>query len=175
MNNEENVLVKFSVTEKDYTRTFLYMRMKYAIKVLISGFLILMIYLFTLTDLSLLTNFIISALSVLLIAVPLSFFAVSYKAKKEFRSDHDLREELTVEANDLGLNLSASNGNSHRDWDRIYSVREIKHDFIVYFSKSLAFSLPKSYFGSEKDISLFKELVSKHINSDKVYFQKSNT
>ena len=61
MNNEENVLVKFSVTEKDYTRTFLYMRMKYAIKVLISGFLILMIYLFTLTDLSLLTNFIISA------------------------------------------------------------------------------------------------------------------
>ena len=74
MNNKENILVKFSVTEKDYTRTFLYMRMKYAIKVLISGFLILMIYLFTLTDLSLLTNFIISALSVLLIAVPLSFF-----------------------------------------------------------------------------------------------------
>ena len=172
MNNKENILVKFSVTEKDYTRTFLYMRMKYAIKVLISGFLILMIYLFTLTNLSLLTNFIISALCVLLIVVPLSYFAVIYKAKKEFRSNYGLREELTVEANDLGLNLIASNEHSHRDWEHIYSVREIRHDFIVYFSESLAFSLPKCYFNSKEDIYRFKELISKYLNPDRIHLKK---
>lgn len=171
MNKNESVLFDFALTERDYTRIFLYMRMKYAIKVLISGFLILMIYLFTLTDLSLLNNFIISALCVLLIVVPLSFFALIYKAKKEFRSNYGLREELTVEANNLGLNLTTTNEHSHRDWDHIYSVRELKNDFIVYFSESLAFSLPKNYFVSEKDISLFKELVSRHLNSDRVHFK----
>lgn len=171
MNNKETVTFKFSLTEKDYTRIFLYMRMKHAIKVLISGFLILMIYLFTLTDLSLLNNFVISALCVLLIVVPLSYFVVSYKAKKEFRSNPGLREELTVEANDLGINLFASDEHSYRDWDQIYSVREIKKDFIVYFSKSLATSLPKNYFVSENDISLFKELVSRHLSSDRAHFK----
>lgn len=174
MNNKESVLVKISATEEDYTRNVLYIRMKYGITLFIIGVLILMIYLFTITDLSLLTNFIICALFVLIV-VPLSYFATIYKAKKEFRSHHDFRDELTVEVNDLGFNLSASNGNSHRDWDRVYSVREIKHDFIVYFSKSFAFPLPKSCFGSKKDISLFKELVSKHMNSDKIYFKKSDT
>ncbi|WP_176944028.1 YcxB family protein [Carnobacterium viridans] len=116
-----------------------------------------MIYLFTLTDLSLLTNFYYFCIICPFNCCSTLFFCCKLlKQKKEFRSDHDLREELTVEANDLGLNLSASNGNSHRDWDRIYSVREIKHDFIVYFSKSFAFHYPRAILVLKKTFPYLK-------------------
>lgn len=172
MNNDESIIVKLALKEKEYIRFFLYMKMKTSLIILTCGFFLYILVFYVLTGIPLLMNMTLSALVILFLVIPLALVGLIYKAKKEFRSNYSLSEEVLLEINDIGFNLTTAQECTHQDWNYFYSVRELKKDFALYYSAYTAFTLPKRCFTSKKDINLFKELISKHIISDKVYLKK---
>lgn len=171
MNNQESIAVKLALTEKEYIFLSLYMKMKSTIFVLTCFFFLYVAVFYLIIDVTLLINIIISAFLILFIILPMVLFVLSYRAKKEFRSSRSLQQEVIVEFSKLGYDLTTEHESNHRGWDYIYSVRELKNSFVVYYSAYTATLYPKRCFDSKQDTEVFKELVSKHIESNKVYFK----
>jgi hypothetical protein len=170
MNIHESIHLKLALTEKEYIQFFLYMRMKTNLVVLTCGFFLYMLFLFVVTDFPLLINIIISALFILLLIIPLALLGLINKAKKEFKSNYSLSKEVIVKFEDSGFKLTTEHECNDYDWNYLYSVREIKKGFVLYYSANTAFALPKRCFNSEQEMNLFKELVLEHLNTNRVHF-----
>jgi len=171
MITSENNNMKLSVTEKEYIAFFLYMRVKSNIFILICGFFLYIILFYVLLEITLFMNILISAAIITFIVIPLIFFGLVYKAKKEYRSNSGLQKEIIVKFSDLGFYLTTPKDNNYREWNSLYAVREIKNGFILYYSAYSTTLFPKRCFNSEKDIDFFKERVLTYLNPKSVHLK----
>lgn len=171
MNHEENITTRIELTEKEYVYLSLYMKIRSTAFILICFFFLYIAVFYVLIKISLLLNIIISAVLILFVILPIIFFVLSYRARKEYRSNYSLRKEVIIQFSDLGFDLTTESSDSHREWAYLYSIRELKYGFIFYYSAYTATLLPKRCFDSKKDIDSFKNLVSKHLDSSKLHFK----
>ncbi|MFL2099731.1 YcxB family protein [Desemzia sp. FAM 24101] len=171
MNNEESITTRVELTEKEYVFLSLYMKIRSTAFVLICFFFLYIAVFYVLIKIPLLMNIIISAVLILFIILPIIFFVLSYRARKEYRSNYSLRKEVIIKFSDLGFDLTTENSENHREWTYLYSIRELKYGFVFYYSAYTATLFPKRCFDSKKDIDFFKDLVSNHLDSNKVHFR----
>ncbi|WP_420796986.1 YcxB family protein [Alkalihalobacterium alkalinitrilicum] len=67
-------------------------------------------------------------------------------------------------------NQQAGRSNNFFDWSDIHFEREYEMMFLLYISKHKAIILPKRFFELNDDIDLFKIIVSKHVETNKIKF-----
>lgn len=167
----EEVSLTVQLQEKEYLHYLLYS--KYKIISFISGcfFIIIMVYLFILTDLSGIFTFLLSIGATLGIFLPLLVLLLIYFAKKTFKNDLSLKEIGEMNVSQHGFELSGPSEVVSVEWKYFYSIKELKDLFILYYSASNAIVIPKRTFNSKEDILIFKTLFLNNMNNKKIYFK----
>lgn len=164
--------INFQLTEKEFVFSFLYLKLKPTFLNCIFSSIILIVYFRAVYEMSLFVNIALAISLIFFVVAPLGLIILAYRAKKEYKSNYSFRNEVNIEFNDSGYIVTTNDGNhNHREWAYLYSVREVKHGFFLYYSIHTATYIPKRCFNSEDSITFFKELVLNHLDSDKVYFK----
>lgn len=172
MSQNESVSFVVQLKEKEFVRFSLYSQYKAFFVMAIGITIFFIVYFFTLTDLSFLEIILLSVGVTLIVFLPVLFFAVSIKEKKEFRSNYKLREEVLCEVNSEGVTFSSNNEASLIEWNQFRTIKELKNTFLLYQTATKAIVVPKRVFYSEKDRQLFKNLFSEYMPEEKIHFQK---
>ncbi|WP_078552038.1 YcxB family protein [Bacillus alkalicellulosilyticus] len=87
---------------------------------------------------------------------------------KEYESDQRIKNEISYVIHREGIIQQLKRSNNHYDWTDLHFAAEYEEMFLLYISKQKAIVLPKRFFESHDDISLFKELISKNIETSKI-------
>lgn len=172
MNSEEKISLNIWIQEKEYIYFSLYSKYKIVSFMLVCLFILCMVYLFILTELTSTMIILLSAGITLLIILPLLLLLLIYFAKKTFKNDSALREEGSMEVSHQGFRLAEPSESVFVEWKYFYSIKELKNFFILYYSTSKAILIPKRTFNSKEDIFIFKNLFLDNMNNDKVFFKK---
>ena len=96
--------------------------------------------------------------------------ALKRRAIKEYESDQIIKNEASYTANSEGINQHIRRSNNFFEWRDIRLALEREEMFLLYVSKRKAIVLPKTFFGSNDEINLFKNIVSKNIETSKIKF-----
>lgn len=172
MNNQESIRLKLLLTEKEFIFLFLFLQIKSILIKSTCFSIILIIYFRAVYEMSLFTNIVLAVFLIFFIVVPLAILFLAYRAKKEYKSNYSFHNESIIEFDDSGYLVTTNNTNrNHREWDYLHSVREVKPGFFLYYSLQTATYIPKRCFDSEKDIEVFKDLVSAHLDSKSTHFK----
>jgi len=94
--------------------------------------------------------------------------ALKRRAIKEYESDQIIKNEASYTFNNGGINQQIRRSNNFFEWSDIRLALEREEMFLLYVSKRKAIVLPKTFFGSSDEINLFKNIVSKNIDTSKV-------
>lgn len=171
MKSEEKVSLNVQIQEKEYIYFFLYSKYKIVSFMLVCLFIICMVYLFILTELTSTMAILLSAGITLLIILPLSLFLLVYFAKKIFKKDPTSKEKGAMEVSHQGFKIAGPNESAFVEWKYFYSIKELKDFFILYYSTSNAILLPKRIFISKDDIELFKKLFLTNMKETNIHFK----
>lgn len=171
MKSEEKLSLNVQIQEKEYIYFFLYSKYKIVSFMLLCLFIICMVYLFILTELTSTMTILLSAGITLLIILPLLLLLLIYFAKKIFKNDSALREEGSIEVSHQGFKLAEPSESVFVEWKYFYSIKELKDFFILYYSTSNAILIPKRIFNSKEDILIFKNFFLNNMNKNKIYFK----
>lgn len=172
MTTTEGITLQLRLTEKESIFSFLYLKMKSTLLNCLFSSIILMVYFRAVYEMSLFMNIALAVSLIFFVVAPLGLLILAYRAKKEYESNYSFHNEVNIEFNDSGYIVTANDGTqNHREWAYLYSVREVKHGFFVYYSIQTATYIPKRCFNSAVSITFFKDLVLNHLDSDKVYFK----
>ncbi|TRM12177.1 YcxB family protein [Lentibacillus cibarius] len=92
------------------------------------------------------------------------------QAIKEYESDRLVKNEASYTFSSEGINQQIRRSNNFFEWSDIRLALEREEMFLLYVSKRKAIILPKRFFGSDDEFDLFKNIVSKNIETSKVKF-----
>lgn len=169
MDQQKRIVAKVGLTEKEAIFLFLYSRKNLFIILFICAYFIYLSFLYFALGLPLLLN--IQACAVMLMfTVPIVLLSLAFIIRKEYRRNSKLREEtvITFISKDAPHTRSEDKSNNYVDWKHVYAVKELKKNFIFYFSPFSATMIPKRCFKSEEEIAIIREMISSSVDSDKV-------
>ncbi|WP_416147820.1 YcxB family protein [Salipaludibacillus sp. HK11] len=172
MSNMEKVSIKGTLSYKDFKQH----NFHHQKNILIGFFLFALLLVFSMLitsvfsgspSLVLLISLVIAAI-VAGITTLILILLITFRIRKEFKSDQMIKNELRYIYSDEGINQQIKKSNVYIEWADILKAYEHKEMFRVYISKNKVLVMPKRFFGSQKDITLFKALVNKHVGEEKM-------
>ncbi|WP_066190353.1 YcxB family protein [Gracilibacillus timonensis] len=119
---------------------------------------------FILVPFSIILASIVAVISILILVT-----AFRIRARREYNSDFLMTKEITYTINDNGITQQITK-KSHNfiEWNYIVKGYEDDDMFRLYVSRNKAIVLPKRFFTSENDLTIFKKIISKNINKMKL-------
>ena len=98
----------------------------------------------------------LTTFSLFALAVPLITY---FQAKKNYRTNSYVNEQVHYQFNREEVITSGETFHNAIRWSSLHKVKEHKHWFLLFNSNQTAMAIPKSGFGSEDDVTAFRELV----------------
>lgn len=169
MDQHKRIVAKVGLTEKEVIFLFLYSRKNLFILLFICSYFIYLSFLYFALGLPLLLNLQACAVMVMF-TVLIVLLGSAFFIRKEYRRNSKLRVEtdITFTSRETQQKLSEDKSNRYVDWEHIYAVKELKNNFMFYFSPFSATMIPKRCFKSEEEIAAIREMISSSVDSDKV-------
>ena len=79
---------------------------------------------------------------------------------------------VTFQTDKTGIHALSERGDSDLPWNRIVAVRETMHAFYVFITDSHANVLPKDQFTDEAEIALFRSLLEKNMEPQRLKIKR---
>lgn len=160
---QKYIYINFTVSEKEYVLSSLYLLRKNIIIVYFSTFLILSttFYLLSFTQ-SRPLNLLVSIISTFLILI-LGFYRTIWLYRRNFKKDHLVQEKVNYKISFEGLEISRNRGSIFMSWNDYNSIKEYKGLFFLYTANSKAHIIPIRSFPNEDELQLFKSIANTSI------------
>jgi YcxB-like protein len=92
---------------------------------------------------------------------------IRFKAAREYKSDHLIKNEITYTFSENGINQKRGKSINYIDWNEIVFIKEYSPMFLIYVSKNKAIVLPKRFFESDEQIKIFKNMIKENVPLEK--------
>jgi YcxB-like protein len=112
----------------------------------------------------------ISSTASVCIAALIYFYAkviIRVKATREYKSDQLIKNEFIYIFNDTGILQKRGRSINAIDWNEIVSIKEFSPLFLIYVSRNKAMVIPKRFFGSVEELTLFKRIINENVTQEK--------
>jgi hypothetical protein len=88
-----------------------------------------------------------------------------FGAKRQMTSNKGLSEPIHYTFSEDGIAAVADSSSGQGSWSNIHEAYETKHNFLLFISKNMMYTIPKRCFLNEEQISSFKELLKLILSS----------
>ena len=88
------------------------------------------------------------------------------------RSDPNVSHPFTHRLTQSGLSVSTHTADLDLRWDGMFKVRELPDFFLFYYSKRIAYYLPKRVVGDQDQVGRVKELIRERLPSSVTFVEQ---
>lgn len=93
------------------------------------------------------------------------FFGLTpFKAKKQYKENRALKNKITVEMIDQGVNFKSESGESRLKWSDIHKWKSSKGIYLMYITSNIFYIVPSRALKSEESL---EALLNKNVGSKK--------
>ncbi len=107
----------------------------------------------------------------LLLLVPLTtlflLIWVPYNCRRMYKQRKDLQRECSFIVSDEGLSFKSMDAEGKKSWSDYLKWKEGKLVFLIYMSDEVYQLVPKHFFATEADVTLFRDTLSRNVKRSK--------
>ncbi len=88
-----------------------------------------------------------------------------FGARRQMASNKSLSEPHHYTFSENGIDAVAPSSSGHTSWSNFYEVYETKHNFLLFISRNMMYTIPKRCFRDSEQINSFKDLLKSKLSS----------
>jgi YcxB-like protein len=84
-------------------------------------------------------------------------------ARRSLASNRSMQEVITYHFSKDGIDAVAASSSGHTAWKNLHRGTETKHDFLLFISRNLMYTIPKRCFEDEQLLAAFRTLLDSEL------------